>query len=127
MAGSASFPRSARILIAADFAAINRIGRRVGTDHFIAQVRDNPEGIARVGLAVSRRVSKRAVERNRIKRQVRESFRQRRVGFPGFDVMVIARSSAASNDNSHLRSDLERLWRRIAALKPVSAVGTITR
>lgn len=76
-------------------------------------------------MAVSRKVSTRAVVRNRIKRVVRESFRQRRVRLPALDVLVIAQTAAATTENAGLRDDLERAWRRVQALKPPAAPGTI--
>ena len=82
-------------------------------------------GRPRLGLAVSRKVSKRAVERNRIKRVIRESFRVRRESLPALDVLVIARISAASADNTVLRDDLEHAWQKLKALKQAPAPGTI--
>ena len=123
--GSASFPRAARVLKPAEFLALRRNSRRISVGHFHVEAAATERDCARVGLAVSRRVSKRAVVRNRIKRQVRESFRQLRCELPAFDVMVVARSSAATQENAALRADLDRLWQRLAALKPPLAAGTI--
>lgn len=78
-----------------------------------------------MGLAVSRKVSKRAVERNRIKRVIRESFRVWRGSLPTLDILVIARISATSADNTMLRDDLERAWQTLKALKQAPAPGTI--
>ena len=115
--GSASFPRSARVLKPAEFLALRRNSRRISVGHFHAEASASDRDTARVGLAVSRRVSKRAVVRNRIKRQVRESFRHCFGTLPSFDVMVVARGSAAAQENAVLRADLERLWQRLAALR----------
>jgi len=79
---------------------------------------------ARLGLAVSRKVSKRAVARNRIKRIIRESFRLR-AALPAVDVLVIARSSAAGAASPALRADLEGAWEKLAALMAKSAPGTM--
>lgn len=87
--------------------------------------RDNDLGHARLGLAISKRVSKRAVERNRIKRVIRESFRSGRTELPQVDVLVIARSSAAATVNAVLRADLARAWQALQALKPTHTPGTI--
>ncbi|MFZ2237475.1 MAG: ribonuclease P protein component [Dokdonella sp.] len=114
--GGASFPRSARVLKPAEFLALRRNSRRISVGHFHAEASATERDTARVGMAVSRRVSKRAVVRNRIKRQVRESFRHCLGTLPSFDVMVVARGSAASQDNAVLRADLERLWQRLSAL-----------
>lgn len=78
-----------------------------------------------MGLAVSRKVSKRAVERNRIKRLIRESFRAEREGLPALDILVIPRTSAAGTPNPVLSADLGLAWRKLKTLKPTPAPGTI--
>ena len=64
-------------------------------------------------MAVSRKVSKHAVVRNRIRRQIRESFRLQRAQLPNLDVLVIARVSAAQQTNPVLRAELDGLWQRL--------------
>lgn len=86
--------------------------------------------MARLGMAVSRRVSKRAVVRNRIRRQIRETFRIQRSRLPNIDILLIARTQAAAQDNAALRNDLAIIWNKLAAysdqtLKPGDANGTM--
>jgi len=76
-------------------------------------------------MAVSRRISKLAVVRNRIRRIVRESFRASRADLPACDVLLIARSAAAEQDGRGLRRDVDLIWRQLAALKPHDATRTI--
>lgn len=95
------------------------------TRHFLLRGIASTSGHTRLGLAVSRKVSKRAVARNRIKRIVRESFRLRREVMPALDVLVIARPSAAGATNPALHADLENAWKKLKALKPEAAPGTI--
>jgi ribonuclease P protein component len=120
----AGLPPAARLRRASDFAAL-RAGARWQGSHFLLRWRTTSGAGARLGLAVSRKVSKRAVERNRIKRVVRESFRARREGLPPLDILVIARSSAAAAPNPELFADLGFGWRRLEALKQTPAPGTI--
>ena len=80
--------------------------------------RDNGLGHARLGLAISKRVSKRAVERNRIKRLLRESFRRVRHQLPPVDLMVMAREQAAGMPGPELLSEIEGLWKKLLATKP---------
>ena len=68
---------------------------------------------ARLGMAVSRKAVPRAVDRNRIKRLVRESFRHTSE-LPNMDIVVIARPAARGADSSTLRTSLERHWQRLA-------------
>ena len=121
----AGLPPSARLRRAAEFAAFRSAAGRVQTRHFLLRVIPSVIGEARLGLAVSRKVSKRAVARNRIKRIVRESFRLHRAGLPALDVLVIARPIAAGAENAALHADLDIAWQKLQALKPGPAPGTI--
>lgn len=82
---------------------------------------------ARLGIAVSRRVDRRAVGRNRIKRIARESFRHVRASLPANDVVLLAKPGAAAAGNGELAADLARLWRLVpgARLPPAAAAVTM--
>jgi ribonuclease P protein component len=120
----AGLPPTARLRRASDFAALRQAERWQGR-HFLLRWRMASETGARLGLAVSRKVSKRAVERNRIKRVVRESFRAEREDLPALDILVIARASAAATPNPTLFADLGLAWCRLKTLKRTPAPGTI--
>ena len=115
-------PRTARLLRPADFAALREHSQRVSTRHFTAQYRATTAS-ARLGMAVSRKVSKLAVVRNRIRRQIRETFRLTRPLLPSFDVLVIARPSAAAQGNPTLRTELELLWQRLIAASTAATLN----
>ena len=75
--------------------------------------------------SVSKRVHKYAVQRNRIKRQIRTAFRLRREHMPSLDMLIIARVTAAAVDNHVLAADLATLLQRLAALKLQHVTGTM--
>lgn len=95
------------------YTAVLRGGRKTNDALFSVYTFPNQLPQARLGITVSRKVSPRAVQRNRIKRQVRESFRQHRLTFCGVDLVVIARPPAAGTDNKTLRAALQQHWERI--------------
>ena len=109
-------PRSARLLRPGDFSALRKSSTRLATKYFHCEYRPAGAASARLGMAVSRRVSKHAVVRNRIRRQIRETFRLQRGQLPCFDVLIIARTASATQDNGVLRKELELLWRRLASV-----------
>lgn len=109
-------PRSARLLRPGDFSALRKTSSRLATKYFHCEYRPTEAVSARLGMAVSRRVSKLAVVRNRIRRQIRETFRLQRASLPCFDVLIIARTAAATQDNRVLREELLLLWRRLASM-----------
>jgi len=64
----------------------------------------------RLGLAISRKVARTAVARNRIKRVIRESYRhwQQRLGV--LDIVVLGRSGIAGRSKRDLNAAVEKLW-----------------
>jgi ribonuclease P protein component len=78
----------------------------------------DPLAPVRLGITVSKRVDKRAVGRNRIRRQVRECFRLQRPSLPPGDYVVLALAGAARQDNAALRVELLSLFERARTLKP---------
>jgi len=119
---STHFPSSARVLTSTEFERVFKQGKRTAAPLMaLHMLLDHGDEGARLGLVVSRKVDKRAVYRNRIKRVVRESFRQLRAQLPAGAYVVLARAGAAQADNAQLRDTLERLLLRAGALSRPSS------
>jgi len=113
----AGLPRELRLRLAGDFAALRTSSGRLGGRCFHLRYRPNGLPHARLGLAISKRASKLAVERNRLKRLLRESFRRQRDHLPSVDVVVMAREQAVSLSGAELLAEADALWRRLAAVR----------
>jgi len=73
----------------------------------------NPYPHGRLGIIVSRKTSPRAVVRNRIKRQIRESFRSCQEKLDGLDIVVMASPKAGRAQAASLRASLQQLWDKV--------------
>ncbi|MEK7759586.1 MAG: ribonuclease P protein component [Pseudomonadota bacterium] len=102
--------KSRRLRSGLELREISRTGRRIRDSLFSVHTRANSLGHARLGLTVSRRVSTKAVVRNRIKRCIRESFRRTQSTLDGLDLVVIAQPNAGAADTVALRESLQRHW-----------------
>ncbi|MCG6118390.1 MAG: ribonuclease P protein component [Aquimonas sp.] len=122
----ADYPPSARLHTPAEFAGCFQQGQRFGAQLYRCVVRPIlPPGRARLGFAISRKVDKRAVVRNRLKRIARDWFRHCRHQLPAGDYVLMARPEAAVATNEALRADLQKLQRRLLALKAPGPQGTM--
>jgi ribonuclease P protein component len=116
-----SFPKSARLLRRSEFLRLRR-AKGVADGPLAASwapraVQSTRAGMApataRVGLVVSAKVGG-AVQRNRVKRRLREAVRHELHRFPAVDVVLVARGSAAAATVDELRDWVRRLAARVA-------------
>jgi ribonuclease P protein component len=113
----AGLPPARRLCKAEEFRRVFERPRRLAGNGLTVLVRrgTTPPG-PRLGLAISKRCARRAVDRNRIKRITRESFRNRAVTLPPVDVVVVCARDVLQLSQERLRETLENAWDRIGGL-----------
>ena len=109
----AGFRRCHRLLAGGDFKAVFADAQRYADRYFTVLVRPNKVGCARLGLAISKKAARRAIDRNRLKRLIRESFRAHRAALPAVDIVVMARPAAVSPANTTLSRALDVVWEKL--------------
>lgn len=107
------FPKAARVRSRLDFARVYEHGVRVSDGYLSLTALPNEHPTSRLGLAVSKRYGN-AVQRNRLKRRLREVFRLSRADLPtGLDLVVQPRTNAPVKQDE-LRRSLISLSRKVA-------------
>jgi len=108
-----SFPKSHRLLSPGDYGKVfNDVQIRVPHRNFLILATPNALGHARVGLVFSKKNLKLAVQRNRVKRRVRETFRLQ-PALPGLDIIVLGRQGLSQLDDQTITATLNDLWSRL--------------
>jgi ribonuclease P protein component len=113
--GSAGFPPPKRLRASRDFGRVFAQPARASDRFFTVLARPNDAGLARLGLAISRKVAKRAVDRNRLKRIARETFRKQ--SLPALDFVILARGDAAAAPSHVLAESLAAHFARLSRPK----------
>jgi ribonuclease P protein component len=122
--GRARFPRSVRLLRHADFQSVYKQGRR----HFAAHMtvfylrRVEGEG-ARVGFTVGRALGA-AVDRNRMKRRLREAVRLHGMVSAPVDVVINPKKSLLKAEFLDIRDEIAKAFRTITQKLGESSVRT---
>jgi ribonuclease P protein component len=106
--GTARFTKAARLRHRQEFLRAQAQGKRLHTRHFGVTLAPMGEDRPRLGLVVTRRLGK-AVQRNRVKRLLREFFRRHQTGLPAFDLVIMAKKGAPALAYQQVEEELGRL------------------
>lgn len=108
------FPRTHRLLRPAEFQTVfDSAAFKVGEQHFVLLVRPNGLDHPRLGLVIAKKKVRLSVERNRLKRTIRESFRFHQAQLPAVDVIFMARNDLGSVVSAELAAALGKSWKRL--------------
>ena len=109
----ARFPKRARLLKPAEFSRVFKKAIRSSDRLLTILAAPNDCDYPRLGLAISKKHAKRAVDRNRIKRLIRESFRLNIDKLPAADFVVMAKPVTKSVPNQAIFDSLDNHWKRL--------------
>lgn len=113
--GHAPFPAEFRLRQSSDYRAAFANGKRCVRCGLVVIAAPGQEEFARLGLALAKKRIPRAVDRNRVKRVIRESFRCNRDQLGGVDIVVLARNGTSRMPNRRLFGELRGIWNEVAA------------
>jgi len=107
------FNRHLRIIRPSDYQRVFAKPIKSGSSAFTVLATQNDCQHPRLGLAVAKKHMRRAVDRNRIKRQIRESFRLYKATLPAVDIVVLAKHLTNKKNNTELAELLKNHWQNL--------------
>ena len=81
------------------------------TPNILILSKNNCLGYARVGVAIRKKDTRLAVDRNNIKRKIKGSFRSKVLELPGRDFVVYVKRNLKGKERE-LKEDLEKIWKK---------------
>lgn len=82
------FPSELRLLKTDDFSSVFNFRKRIAGPTLVIHYRNNTQQSARLGLVVSKKIAKLSVDRNYMRRVLRELFRRNKLNFNNVDLVI---------------------------------------
>lgn len=118
--GTTRFPRQHRLLSPSEFKPLfDQPTWRASSQHFLLLVSENGLAAPRLGIVIGKRRVKRAVDRNLLRRLMRESFRHRTMELSGLDVVILVRADLHHPDKRLIAEELGKVWTKLLAKRAV--------
>ena len=106
------FDKTRRLLTKENYNVVFEKSNKITSSDFLFLYRLNTIGHARLGLALSKKMIRKAHDRNRLKRLLRETFRLN-TRLPPVDIIVLAKFGVGSKAQTLLRVNLEKSWNKL--------------
>jgi len=108
------YPREARLLTGSDFKRVfDKAIYKVSDQNLLILARPSLTEQPRLGFVISKKNVRHAVNRNRVKRIIRESFRLNRQNLPACDLVILARKGVDQLDNEAIHRLISKSWSRL--------------
>lgn len=106
------FKKTQRLLNKYEFDNVFSTQNKLVTTEFIILYKVTSQKQARLGMVISKKITAKACQRNRLKRLLRESFRVQTLSF--VDIVVLARHGVAQIENKLINTNLNKAWKKLA-------------
>jgi len=110
-----ALPAEKRLKLARDFRAVSRSKLSVKEGNLLLKEQASQKSVSRFGIVVSKRVAKKAVDRNRMRRLLSEALRAKQGSLKSpCDVVLVALPGFSLKDLSEAQSIIEKLFLKAA-------------
>lgn len=108
------FSKSKRLLTPAVYKAVfDKADYKVSRRELLCLAKENSLNHPRLGLVIAKKNIRLAVERNRIKRLIRDSFRLHQHQLPAVDIVLLARKGLGDKNNADIHKELAKTWQTL--------------
>lgn len=109
-----NFGKNLRLLNAKEYQQVfDNVTWKVSSSHFVFLSAKNLLPQPRLGLVIAKRHVRTAVQRNRIKRILREQFRLLQYDLPKVDIIILVRPHVDQQDNPQLQREIASCFQRL--------------
>lgn len=109
-----TFTRKDRLLTSCEYREIFQRAHKISSDSITVFFKKNTINRARLGFIISKKYIKNSVDRNRIRRIIRESFRFSKLILKKFDIVILVKQKISRQDKKALRQKIDLLWEKIS-------------
>ena len=99
-----------RLKLARDFRAVSRSKPRVKEGKLLLKAKASERKGSRFGTVVAKRVAKKAVDRNRLRRLLAEAIAAKKDSLLPYDIVLVALPGFSLQDVSEAKSIIEKLF-----------------
>lgn len=93
-----------------DFKSVFKKGKTLSGKLLFLKVKKNDLQVSRFGLIIGKKISNKAVIRNRLKRQLREIIKNNLFNIkPDFDIVIITKPEIINKNYQEIKNDFEKL------------------
>lgn len=107
------FPSELRLLKTDDFSSVFNFRKRISHQHLVLRYRVNDTNVARLGLIVSKKTAKLAVQRNYMRRVMRELFRLNQHHLPTVDLIVQIQKAFDKSEFAQIKIEFQKLIKKL--------------
>ena len=106
--------KQAKLVKTDDFSSVFNLRKRIANKHLVMRYRPNALNRPRLGLIVAKKTAKLAVQRNYMRRVLRELFRLNQHHLPAVDVVIQVQKTFEKPDFMQIKQEFEYLMHKLA-------------
>ncbi len=106
-------PKQAKLVKTDDFSSVFNLRKRIANKHLVMRYCPNGNTSARLGLIVAKKTAKGAVQRNYMRRVLRELFRLNQHQLPSLDVVIQVQKVFKKPDFFEIKQEFDALCKKL--------------